>query len=206
MKMETEEYSEEFSFLNSPTILLVMINILIYIYTSIIGGDFIQTSDDVLVKLGQYNKLVLNGAYWQLFTAMFIHVNITHLIGNMIFLLIFGLKAEELFSNTQYLMIYFGSGLFGNVLTLLLPPRTLSAGASGAIFGVLGACIIFMFQSIIAVIFYSLLFFMMSASPRVNLYAHFGGLVAGLALGYLFLTLKRRQIKRRYEYRISYRI
>lgn len=204
--MESEEYSEEFSFLNSPTVILVITNVVIYVYTSIISGNFIQTSDLVLVRLGQSNKLVLNGAYWQLFTAMFIHVDIVHLVNNMIFLLIFGLKAEELFSTTQYLMIYFGSGLFGNFLTLLLGPNVVSAGASGAIFGVLGACIIFMFQSIIAVAFYSLLFFMMSASPRVNLYAHFGGLVTGLALGYLFLILRKRQIMHRYEYRVSYRI
>ena len=191
------------SLLESPTIMLVLANIIVYIYTSILSGNFLKTSMNVMSSLGQFNYYVLNyGYYWQLFTSMFVHANLAHLANNMIFLLIFGLRAEELFTEKEYLAIYFVSGLFGNILTLLLGPRVISVGASGAIFGVFGACIIYIYQSIIAVAFYSIILFMMSAGAGVNLFAHFGGLVVGLLLGYYFAKMRRYNIVYRAEYEV----
>jgi len=80
------------------TIALIVLNVAVYICTSIVSGDFLVTGDTVILQYGQVNLLVMNGWYWQLFTSMFIHANITHLAGNMLFLLIFGFRAEELFS------------------------------------------------------------------------------------------------------------
>ena len=194
---------KQLSLLESPTIMLVLANIIVYIYTSILSGNFLKTSMNVMSSLGQFNYYVLNyGYYWQLFTSMFVHANLAHLANNMIFLLIFGLRAEELFTEKEYLAIYFVSGLFGNILTLLLGPRVISVGASGAIFGVFGACIIYIYQSIIAVAFYSIILFMMSTGAGVNVFAHFGGLVIGLLLGYYFAKMRRYNIVYRAEYRI----
>jgi len=191
------------SLLESPTIMLVLANIIVYIYTSILSGNFLKTSMNVMSSLGQFNYYVLNyGYYWQLFTSMFVHANLAHLANNMIFLLIFGLRAEELFTEKEYLAIYFVSGLFGNILTLLLGPRVISVGASGAIFGVFGACIIYIYQSIIAVAFYSIILFMMSSGAGVNVFAHFGGLVIGLLLGYYFAKMRRYNIVYRAEYEV----
>ncbi|NIU82458.1 MAG: rhomboid family intramembrane serine protease, partial [Candidatus Thorarchaeota archaeon] len=82
-----------------------------------------------------------------LFTAMFVHVHLFHLLGNMLFLLIFGARGEELFSEKEFFFIYLGGGLSGNLLTLLMGPSTVSAGASGAIFGMFGACVIYLGQT-----------------------------------------------------------
>ena len=194
---------KQLSLLESPTITLVLANVIVYVYTSILSGNFLKTSMNVMSSLGQFNYYVLNyGYYWQLFTSMFVHANLAHLANNMIFLLIFGLRAEELFTEKEYLAIYFVSGLFGNILTLLLGPHVVSVGASGAIFGVFGACIVYIYQSIIAVAFYSMILFMMSAGAGVNVFAHFGGLVIGLLLGYLFARMRRYSIVYRAEYRI----
>jgi len=118
-----------------------------------------------------------------------------HLILNMFFFLIFGLKAEELFKGIEFLFIYLASGLAGNVLTLLLPLLTVSAGASGAIFGIFGASVIYIRKSfgmpIFTALIYSLLFLMLSASEGVNLFAHLGGLAAGLAIGYFFAKSRK---------------
>ena len=191
------------SLLESPTIMLVLANIIVYVYTSILSGNFLKTSMNVMSSLGQFNYYVINyGYYWQLFTSMFVHANLAHLANNMIFLLIFGLKAEELFTDKEYLAIYFVSGLFGNILTLLLGPHVVSVGASGAIFGVFGACIIYIYQSIIAVAFYSIILFMMSTGAGVNVFAHFGGLVVGLLLGYYFAKMRRYNIVYRAEYEV----
>jgi len=194
---------KKLSLLESPTIMLVLANVIVYVYTSILSGNFLKTSMNVMSSLGQFNYYVLNyGYYWQLFTSMFVHANLAHLANNMIFLLIFGLRAEELFTEKEYLAIYFVSGLFGNILTLLLGPHVISVGASGAIFGVFGACIVYIYQSIIAVAFYSIILFMMSTGAGVNVFAHFGGLVIGLLLGYYFAKMRRYNIIYRAEYEV----
>ncbi len=173
----------------TPTTFLVMANMLVYVYTSVVGGNFIQTSDSALYQWGQFNLYVMNGWYWQLLTSIFVHVDIIHLSLNMLFLLIFGFRAEDLFSQEEYFFVYFLSGLSGNLLTLLLMhPLTLSAGASGAIFGIFGACVIYLRktfgQSIVGALLYSFLLLMMTTGRDVNIFAHFGGLAAGLIIGY----------------------
>jgi rhomboid protease GluP len=173
----------------SPTIFLVAVNVAVYVFTSLIGGDFIQTSTSALLQYGQYNVSVWNGAYWQLVTSIFVHIDIVHIALNMLFLVIFGLRAEELFSTEEYFTVYMLSGLAGNLLTLfIMPIITLSAGASGAIFGMYGASIIYMRktfgQSIIGALIYSFLLLILTAGTGVNIVAHFGGLATGLIVGY----------------------
>jgi rhomboid protease GluP len=173
----------------TPTMFLVVVNILVYVYTSLVGGNFIQTSTNVLLQFGQANSNVLSGSYWQLLTSIFVHVDISHIALNMLFLIIFGLRAEELFTTEEYFAVYMLSGLSGSLLTLfLMSPNTVSAGASGAIFGMYGAGIIYMRktfgQSIIGALMYAFLLLMLSTGAGVNIIAHFGGLAAGLIIGY----------------------
>jgi rhomboid protease GluP len=173
----------------SPTIFLVAVNVIVYIYTSVASANFIQTSTDTLVQLGQFNINVLNGQYWQLLTSIFVHVDIMHIGLNMLFLIIFGLRAEELFTTEEYFTAYMLSGLSGSLLTLfLMSPYTLSAGASGAIFGMYGASLIYMRktfgQSILGALMYAFLLLMLSTGAGVNIVAHFGGLATGLIIGY----------------------
>jgi len=168
---------------------------MVYAYTSVVGVNFLETDYEVLLQWGQFNSFVMKGWYWQLLTSMFIHLNLIHLFLNMLFLLIFGFRAEELFSTEEYFSIYFLSGLSGNLLTLLMPPNTVSAGASGAIFGIFGACTIYLRktfgQSIMGALMYSFFLLMMTAGRGVNLLAHFGGLVAGLMIGYVLAKSRK---------------
>lgn len=189
-----------------PTYILILVNLAVYAYTAIISGDFIFTGDDALGWYGQVNYLVMNGWYWQLLTSMFIHMNIIHLLGNMFFLTVFGLRAEELFSLPEYLATYFLSGLTGNLLTMLLGPNIVSAGASGAIFGLFGACTIYIRhaigQSLVSALLYSFFLLMVSTAPGVNVMAHFGGLAAGLLIGYILAS--RRRFRVTYQYQVVY--
>jgi rhomboid protease GluP len=192
-----------------PTYIIIALNIIVYIYTSIIGGDFITTGDSAIFLFGQVNYFVIYyGWYWQLFTSIFVHVSIVHLLGNMFFLLIFGLRAEELFSLKEYLLIYFLSGLAGNLLTLLFGLDMVSAGASGAIFGMFGACTIYfrraLGQSIISALLYAFFLLMISSGPSVNIFAHLGGLAVGLLIGYVLGATRRRSVTPTYEYRYSF--
>ncbi len=172
----------------TPTIILIIANLGVYAFTSAAGGSLLFTSQNLIETFGQNNISVINGWYWQLFTSMFVHVDLLHLFGNMFFLLIFGIRAEELFNKKEFFFIYFASGLSGNLLTLLMPPSTLSAGASGAIFGMFSASAIYLGktlgQSIMGALMYSFFLLILSAGRNVNLFAHFGGLAAGLVIGY----------------------
>jgi rhomboid protease GluP len=191
-----------------PTLILIALNVAVYIYTSVVGGDFLNTNIDLMVQYGQVNSLVIDfGYYYQLFTSMFIHADIAHIVGNMLFLLIFGLRSEEMFSLPEYLSIYFLGGLTGNLLSLLLLPlETISVGASGAIFSLFGAAIIYarrsFRQSIIGALIYAFFLLFLSSAPGVNNFAHIGGLVAGLIIGYVLAT--RRKPETRYTISYSY--
>ena len=190
-----------------PTYILIGLSIAVYAYTSVVGRDFLNTSIDMLLQYGQVNIYVFQGGYWRLFSSMFIHADIAHIVGNMLFLLIFGLRSEEMFSLPEYLSIYFLGGLTGNLLSLvLLPPLTPSVGASGAIFAMFGAAIIYarrsFRQSIIGALIYAFFLLFLSSGPTVNNFAHIGGLVTGLIIGYVLAT--RRKPETRYTISYSY--
>jgi len=194
-----------------PTYILIALNVGVYIYTSIVGSDFIVTNYALVLQYGQVNAFVLYGGwYWQLITSMFIHANIVHIFGNMFFLLIFGLRAEELFSLEEYILIYLLSGLTGNLLSLLWGPLAApSLGASGAIFGIFGACTIYLRrsigQSIISALVVSFVMLLISSGPDVNNLAHLGGLAFGLIAGYLLASTRRQAKPHEYHYSYSTR-
>ncbi len=177
-----------------PTYILIGVTVAVYIYTSIVGGNWLNTSDTVIYNYGQVNSFVFQGAYWQLFTAIFVHASIAHIAGNMLFLLIFGLRGEEMFSLPEYLGIYLGGGLAGNALSLLFGPSFISVGASGAIFSLFGAIVIYarrsIRQSILGALVYAFFLLIINAGPEVNVLAHFGGLAFGLIIGYLLATIR----------------
>ena len=191
-----------------PTLILIALNIAFYIYTSIVGGNFLEINGNMIVQYGQVNELVLYyGYYYQLLTSMFVHANIAHIAGNMLFLLIFGLRSEEMFSLPEYLSIYFLGGLSGNLLSLILLPLTIpSVGASGAIFALFGATAVYarrsFSQSIIGALIYAFFLLLLSSGPGVNIFAHLGGLGTGLLIGYVLAT--RRKPETRYTISYSY--
>lgn len=191
-----------------PTIIFIALNVAVYIYTSVAGGDFLNTSTDMILQYGQVNLFIIHdGLYYQLFTSMFVHANIAHIAGNMVFLLIFGLRGEEMFSLPEYFSIYLLGGLTGNLLSLLLLPLNVpSVGASGAIFAMFGAATIYarrsFSQSIIGALIYAFFLLFLSSGPGVNNFAHIGGLLTGLLLGYMLAS--RRKPETRYTISYSY--
>ena len=141
---------------------------------------------------------------WRLFTSMFVHGDISHLLSNMFGLVLFGSYIEHIFHKVHYLLIYFISGLVGNFFTLFLfPLYTVSFGASGAIFGLIGAYFItILYERDIALLyiaFFYLLFFIISSfAPNINLWAHLFGLLMGLLIGYIVVKYsdisKKREV------------
>jgi rhomboid protease GluP len=189
-------YGRPASSLSSPTIVLVIINILVFVVLTIGGQDF-------YVLLAQVGDLFFQQHYyWQLFTSLFVHFDILHILFNMYGLFYFGRLNEAHFSLPRYLAIYFGSGLLGNVASLyLVPPDVQSGGASGAIFGLVGSYVTIekRAQHMGMALLYAVLIFVQSSGPGVNIFAHLFGLLGGFVLGLLFSP--RRQPT---AYSISY--
>jgi len=193
-----------------PTYILIALNIAIYIAGAIVGGNALTTSDNVVYVWGQVNQFVFGGAYWQLITSIFIHASIYHLVGNMLFLLIFGLRAEEMFSLPEYLSIFLVGGLVGNLLSLGFGPDFISVGASGAIFALFGACVIYdrrsVRQSILGALVYAFFLFFINTGEGVNIVAHFGGLAFGLIAGYILASRRKpsqEDLSAQFRYRNS---
>ncbi len=190
-----------------PTYILIIVNIAIYIIGAILTGSIIETGDQIVFLWGQVNLFVFEGAYWQLFTSIFIHASIFHLAGNMLFLLIFGLRGEEMFSIMEFLGIYFLGVLTGNLLSLVQGAEFISVGASGAIFAMFGAAVIYdrrsVRQSIIGGLVFAFFLFFINVGPQVNILAHLGGLVFGLLLGYIIASRRKthEQIETEFRYR-----
>ena len=146
----------------------------------------------VLIEYGaNLDVLVKNGEYYRLFTCIFLHIGIMHLLCNMYSLYIIGREVENLFGKIKYIIIFILSGIFGSIMSLAFTHNTISAGASGAIFGLLGALLYFgmhyrtylgeaIKRSIIPIIVVNLIigFF----AEGIDLAAHIGGLVGGILL------------------------
>ena len=174
------------------TTALIIINVLIFL----IGYAF-NIHDALIGYFGNYKPLVLEGEYYRLFTCMFLHSDIFHIGFNMYTLYILGTQAEGFFGKTKFTIIYILSGLAGSLLSVLLNFNTISIGASGAIFGILGALLYFgynfrvylgntLIREILPVICINLLLGFSYSS--IDNYAHIGGLVGGfttsMALGF----------------------
>jgi len=167
----------------------------------LIGGD------PLYLLLAQESDLFFGFRfYWQIFTALFVHFSILHIVFNMYGLYYFGRLNEMHFSTGQYLVIYFGSGLLGNLFSLyLLPPNIASGGASGAIFGLVGAYVAIerKMRNMGMALLYAVLIFIQSSGPGVNIFAHLFGLVGGLVLG---LAFSRAHHEQGYRYGYTYSV
>jgi rhomboid protease GluP len=205
------EYSETSIFesfwkTNLPTRNLFIVILAVYLVTSIITLatvqinniiDFFTISEDILVIIGQYNDQVYNGHIYQLFTSIFVHVNILHFLSNCLFLFIFGLRAEENLLSWHYYLIFIVSGLMGGLLSLSFGFGVISAGASGGIFGLLGTDLVLVYEenkgrSLWSHLGAGVIFLAISGGLNVNFLAHAIGLVSGILLP-LFILKKRKK-------------
>lgn len=178
------------------TITLVALNVLVYLWLTLAGGS---TDLTVLVTHGaMVPAMIKDGAGWaSLFTSMFVHIGFEHLLFNMITLYFIGRLLEQVIGHGRFLLIYLLSGIFANVVSLAFAaPNSISAGASGAIFGIIGVWIMMAEQyrnyPFLAgmgrqmLIFSALGIVSGMFGTSIDIFAHLGGLVAGFLLGYGF--------------------
>lgn len=203
MTQEHHEYSRNYrkKWLNI-NVLLIVINMAIWVLMSLRGDT--RSAEYMLQHGAMYPDLVLNGEWYRLFSAMFLHFGAEHLLSNMFMLYFLGDMLLRAVSQWKYAVIYLLSGIGGSILSLAIMLLTgdyrVSAGASGAIYGIIGALLWVVlrnggrFESIsiprmlLAVVLYISYGFTVEG---VDAWAHLGGAIAGFVLC-VVLYRKRR--------------
>jgi membrane associated rhomboid family serine protease len=177
----------------SATTALIGINLAAFVIEVLLGG---LRNLEVLVRMGaMVPLLVAEGQYWRLVTAMFLHAGALHLAFNTLALYLFGNVVETALGTARFLAIYLVAGLFASAASFALsPPAAVAVGASGAVFGLLGAWLAFNFrrrslslaQSNIqgALLLIGINLALGFTLRGVDNVAHIGGLVAGVVAGF----------------------
>jgi membrane associated rhomboid family serine protease len=192
----------------TPT--LIGINAIMFVIVVASGGGLFVPNPETMIRFGtDYTPLTLAGQWWRLLTSIFLHFGLMHVAFNMLALYVNGRMAERIYGSARYLVIYLVAGVTGSLASLLWHPLVNGAGASGAIFGILGALLAFFVKkesgvptSVIKVqrnsamvfIAYNLLYG--AGIQGVDNAAHLGGLIGGLIMGYILsrpLTADRNQ-------------
>ena len=193
--IEKEEIHSSFPFC-TLTIALANILVLILMYWQ----GFAQNPSMVGVRFGAIVPSLIwgEGEYYRLFTAIFVHFGWMHLFFNVAGMLIFGTRIEKYYGKFSFLAIYLVSGLSASVASLLLT-QGFSAGASGAVYGLVGAAFVYTKFTGKAmdkinnhvIVFYIVMGLGMGfIMPNIDYFGHIGGLIAGLLVGFAALKLQ----------------
>lgn len=178
------------------TISLVIINIVIFLICTFTG--------DLLYNIGAFSvaDFFSGKEYYRILSCIFLHWDINHLVSNMLVLYYLGEVVEKHFGHVKYIVIYFVSGIFGNLLSMSYELYTsnyaMSAGASGAIFGVIGALLFLVLihkghleqitlSRLLFMIFYSL--YSGFVGTNINNAAHIGGFLSGVGTAFIIWLL-----------------
>lgn len=208
---KTEKENEKFNDVFSPkriifTNIISLICILMYVIVGIYGNNFFNFDANVLAKFGANNILLIkNGEIYRLLTCAFLHVGLIHLVVNMYSLRVIGPSVEGLIGKGKFVFIYLISAISASLMSLVfVDSNIVSVGASGAIFGLMGALLYFGYHyrlylndaiktQIIPVILFNLIIgFMM---PGIDNGAHIGGLIGGY-LATMAIGIKNKSEKK----------
>lgn len=173
-------------------------NILAFLVSMLLGRE-------VAIFLGaKINQLIVQGEWWRLLTAIFLHADFLHIAFNSYALYVFGTRLESIFGQGRFLTLYLLSGISGSALSFALSSRA-SVGASGAIFGLVGGLAAYYYRyrkqmsagsrplaNLVTIALYNLFYGLVV--PGIDNWGHLGGLLAGLVLGWFFVP----------EYRVAF--
>lgn len=181
------------------TYILMIIQVAMFLFLEWKGGS---TNTSNLIQYGaKFNPLILEGEWWRFITPIFLHIGLIHLLMNTLALYYLGITVEKIYGNVRFLFVYLFAGFFGSVASFILSP-TLSAGASGAIFGCFGALLYFgvifpklffrtMGMNILIILGINLVFGF--SMPSIDNAGHIGGLIGGfLATGIVHFPRRKK--------------
>jgi rhomboid protease GluP len=149
------------------------------------------------------NDLIIQGQLWRLFTPMLLHASLLHIGFNMYALFVLGTGLERFYGHSRFLALYLLSGFAGNVMSFIFSGAP-SLGASTAIFGLLGAQGVLLYQnremfgptarrSLMNVVTIALINFVIGLSPGIDNWGHLGGLLGGVLFAWFAGPLYQRR-------------
>lgn len=174
----------------NATNIIIAVNIIVFILMYLLGNGS-EDSKTLLMFGANYAPLVKMGEAYRVVTSMFIHIGLIHILCNMYALKCIGPEIEKFYGSKKFLIIYLLSGIVGSLVSCVFTPDALSAGASGAIFGLFGSLLYFgtEFRSTLDGILRSPIMPVIVVNlalgfiiPGIDIFAHIGGLVAGYLL------------------------
>ena len=191
---------------------LIAVNLFAFLVTLFRGGSLSSGGGDVTIDFGLvgYGRVlsafsidyvgIAEGEWWRMFTGGFLHAGFIHLAFNMFLLWMLGSQLERILGPTRYLILYFGSLLSGALGVMLLDPLALTVGASGAVFGLMGATVVYQLRrgvspwsnGIGTLLIINLIFTF--ARPNISVGGHLGGLLGGLLIGWLIDEMNKKRI------------
>lgn len=185
------------------TNILIAINLLVFLISAWISKNIFNIDIYTLIIMGaKVNSLIDKGQVWRLITCAFLHGGLIHIFFNMYALKILGPEIEYVYGKIKYLVIYLLSAIAASIFSYIFGPQSVSVGASGAIFGLFGAMLIFgikhrkqmgkaYMMNILQVIFVNVIIGI--SSSNIDNEAHFGGLIVGALIA--LLLGERRPLK-----------
>jgi rhomboid protease GluP len=195
------------------TPVLININIIMFILMVLGGVSFISPSGESLLEWGgNFRPRTLDGEIWRLITCCFVHIGIIHLLFNLYALLYIGVLLEPILGRNKFALAYLLTGVIASTTSLWWHDYTVSAGASGAIFGMYGVFLAMLttnliektarkelLTSISVFVGYNLLFGLQGSIDNA---AHIGGLLSGMIVGYAFYPLMIQTPSRNLKYSV----
>ena len=185
------------------TNILIAVNLLVFLISAWISKNIFNIDIYTLIIMGaKVNSLIDKGQVWRLITCAFLHGGLIHIFFNMYALKILGPEIEYVYGKIKYLVIYLLSAIAASIFSYIFGPQSVSVGASGAIFGLFGAMLIFgikhrkqmgkaYMMNILQVIFVNVIIGI--SSSNIDNAAHFGGLIVGALIA--LLLGERRPLK-----------
>jgi membrane associated rhomboid family serine protease len=164
---------------------LIGVNVLIYLVTAFQGNGINSPGGRLFAKWVLFGPAVANGDWWRLITSAFLHANLIHIAFNMYFLWFVGTAVEAALGRGRFLAVYLISGLAGSAGALVFTPTSPTVGASGALFGLLGAALVLERQrnfvlggsALMLILINLILSFSLS---NISVGGHIGGLIGGI--------------------------
>jgi rhomboid protease GluP len=186
----------------SPT--LALINLIIFLILCVVNLSFSQFSSQSLLLLGaNFHPLVEQGQWWRLLSSVFLHLSIAHLVFNCISLLFLGRLLEPILGYGKFLLVYLTTGILAGLASFWFNDHVISAGASGAIFGLFGIFITLLLSNIFpprlrnywlkSIGGILVLNLAMGLFLPIDNAAHIGGLISGILAGFFILPTIKKQ-------------
>jgi len=187
------------------TCILGITNLVIMVLMYLAGYGEPGESNMVAIRFGAIVPVLIweMGEYYRLITSMFVHFGWMHLFMNLVGLFIFGTRVERYYGTGVFLLIYFVAGISGSFASLFLTPHPfIGAGASGAIYGLVGAAFSYtrytgksmdMINNYVVIVYILMGMLIGFVTPNIGHWAHIGGLAGGAFVGYIALAMTNRK-------------